>query len=129
MTMGFFDKIFKTEKNQTLNNRFEILNQEKTVSDLIDESKKTFVLIFKHSPRCGISSMVLNQFKNQIPSDTKAKFYLLNVIQNRDFSSQLAKDLNVVHESPQLIVLKDAQVINESSHSAINRLNFGDFEL
>lgn len=126
--MGFFEKIFNTENNQTLDNRFEILNQEKTVSDLLDESNKTFVFIFKHSPRCGISSMVLNQFTNQIPSDTKAKFYLLNVIQNRALSSQLAKDLNVTHESPQLIVLKGAQVINESSHSAINRLNFDEFE-
>jgi bacillithiol system protein YtxJ len=126
--MGFFEKIFKNENNQMLNHSFENLNQEKNVEHLLEESKKNIVFILKHSPRCGISNMVLNQFKQQIPSDTNAKFYLLNVIQNRDLSSRLAKDLNVVHESPQLIILKDEQVINESSHSAINRINLDEFE-
>ncbi|QSS97014.1 bacillithiol system redox-active protein YtxJ [Psychroflexus sp. ALD_RP9] len=126
--MGFFEKIFKNENNQMLDHSFENLNQEKNVEHLLEESKKNFVFIFKHSPRCGISNMVLNQFKQQIPSKTNAKFYLLNVIQNRDLSSQLAKDLNVVHESPQLIILKDEKVLSESSHSAINRINLDEFE-
>jgi len=44
------------------------------------------------------------------------KYYFLNILGNRNLSDWIADELNIRHESPQLIVLKDAKVIAYDSH-------------
>lgn len=46
--------------------------------------------------------------------------YYLDLIQHRDISNLIAEKLGVMHESPQLILLKNGEVLYSASHSAIN---------
>ena len=89
--------------------------QEEQWQDLLDESMNESVFLFKHSTRCGVSSMVLNRFDKQMQERSK-KYYFLNILSNRDLSNWIADELNIRHESPQLIVLKGAKVIAYDSH-------------
>ena len=89
--------------------------QEEQWQDLLDQSMNESVFLFKHSVRCGVSSMVLNRFEKQMRERNK-KYYFLNILANRDLSNWIADELNIRHESPQLIVLKDAKVIAYDSH-------------
>ena len=89
--------------------------QEEQWQNLLDQSMKESVFLFKHSVRCGVSSMVLNRFEKQMRERNK-KYYFLNILANRDLSNWIADELNIRHESPQLIVLKDAKVIAYDSH-------------
>ena len=89
--------------------------QEEQWQGLLDESMNETVFLFKHSIRCGVSSMVLSRFERQMRERNK-NYYFLNILANRDLSNWIADELNIRHESPQLIVLKEAKVIAYDSH-------------
>ena len=78
--------------------------------------------IFKHSTRCSISKMVLSRFESTNDS-ASLSVYLLDLLNYRDLSNQIADDFSVKHESPQLLVIKDSECHTHSSHTSINQLN------
>jgi bacillithiol system protein YtxJ len=78
-------------------------------------------LIFKHSTRCSISMMAkksVDMDLDDLPETVKS--YFLDLIANRDISSQIAEIFNVHHESPQLLVIKNGECILDQSHSDIS---------
>ena len=88
--------------------------------DLIKE--KSLVkpqVIFKHSTRCSISSMALSRIDKKEIASLNADFYLLNVIRNRQISNLIEKDFRVIHESPQLLIIKNGICVYNESHSGI----------
>lgn len=84
-------------------------------------SKQNLVVIFKHSTRCGISSMVWNRFQNNEYLEREdVNFFYLDLLSYRDISTKIAHEFQVLHQSPQLIILKNQNLVYHSSHSAIN---------
>jgi bacillithiol system protein YtxJ len=78
-------------------------------------------LIFKHSTRCSISMMAKKSVDMDLDDLPEAvKPYFLDLIANRDISSQIAEIFNVHHESPQLLVIKNGECILDQSHSDIS---------
>lgn len=75
-------------------------------------------VIFKHSIRCSISSMVKSRLERSEQPEN-VDFYYLDLINNRDLSNQLSEDFNVWHESPQILLIKDGKCIYDESHNAI----------
>jgi bacillithiol system protein YtxJ len=82
------------------------------------QASKPFV-VFKHSTRCSISSMVKSRFERNYDLDDVQAFHL-DLIQFRSISNQLATDFNVVHQSPQLMLIKDGECKYHASHNAID---------
>lgn len=101
---------------------WKIIDSEKKVHEILDSPKKS--LIFKHSTRCSISSMVLNHFEKEFGSNSDLDFYFLDLIKFRELSNLIARETKVHHESPQVIVLENNLVILDASHNNINSLNF-----
>ena len=87
-----------------------------------EDSYQNPQFIFKHSTRCYISKMVLSRFDSTNDS-ASLSVYLLDLLNYRDLSSQIADDFNVKHESPQLLVIKDDECYKHSSHTTIHQLN------
>ena len=94
-------------------------NRLTSVDQLIEIEKESFhqsIAIFKHSTRCGTSSMALRQFERQFEIDNaNVKLYFLDLLSFRDISNEIAIRFQVFHQSPQLIVLKDGNTIHHSS--------------
>lgn len=86
----------------------------------IEKSKEKPVLLFKHSTRCGISSMALNSFETQWNGGDEMDIYYLDLLNYRDISNAIAEKTNVFHQSPQVIVLKNNEVVYTATHSSIN---------
>lgn len=84
------------------------------------ESFEKLVVIFKHSTRCHISRAVLRQFENEFDSKGKISPYFLDLLQYRDISNEIAKRFDVVHQSPQIIVIKDGKAVYNASHDRID---------
>ncbi|MFM1879541.1 MAG: hypothetical protein RLZZ241_2407 [Bacteroidota bacterium] len=81
-------------------------------------------VIFKHSTRCGISSMMLRRFEsNWQHKDESMQCYLLDLIQYRSVSDAVAKQFNVLHQSPQVLVLKGGKLLEHESHGDISALH------
>jgi len=94
-----------------------------TSADQISAIKEQqgYSAIFKHSTRCSISMMVKKRFEldwSKLPSDLN--LYFLDLIQHRDLSNQVAKDFQVYHESPQLLMIKDGECILDLSHGEVS---------
>ncbi len=81
-------------------------------------SQEKPVFLFKHSSRCGVSSVVLSRFEKQIRQRDDS-YFKLHIQANRDLSNWLAEELNIRHESPQLIVVKNAIAVANDSHYAL----------
>ncbi|MEB2778848.1 bacillithiol system redox-active protein YtxJ [Algoriphagus sp. C2-6-M1] len=80
------------------------------------------VLIFKHSTRCSISSMSLNRLLRKWNETDFEKItpYFLDLIAYRELSEFVAKEFQVPHESPQVLLIKSGDVIYDNSHFGIS---------
>ena len=122
--MGIFNKLF-SDKDNKVNASSSIswneLTELKQLNEIATESNEMPVLIFKHSTRCAISRMALKQFEQEydIDADT-VKPYFLDLLEHRDISNEIANRFNVVHQSPQLILIKEGNAMYTTSHSDIS---------
>ncbi|GAB5556323.1 MAG: bacillithiol system redox-active protein YtxJ [Schleiferiaceae bacterium] len=81
------------------------------------------IMLFKHSTRCSISSAALNRVTQWI-EEVESKgipVYYLDLIQFREVSNQIASQLGVHHESPQLIWVVDGRAVQDTSHFDIRK--------
>ena len=76
-------------------------------------------LVFKHSTRCSISSLVKSRFERKF-NNTSIKLFYLDLLRFRSLSNQLAHDFKIKHESPQVILIKGRTCIYHVSHNAID---------
>jgi bacillithiol system protein YtxJ len=123
--MNFLKNIFKeTSSNESESSKedvkyFELDKMEQF--DEIDEISKTKpVVLFKHSTRCSISRMALKQFDAEFNfPEEKIDWYLLDLLNHRDLSNEIASRYNVVHQSPQIVVIRNGKVVFNESHDSI----------
>ncbi len=101
---------------------WEELQSVSQLDDIVEESKKHPVVLFKHSTRCSISHMAKSRLEGST-SETTPKIYYLDLIRFREVSNAIASRFGIEHQSPQVILLKDGQPIYNASHGAINMNN------
>ena len=132
--MSIFNKIFgakaddtsKVEKVSYLN--WIPLTSMEELEKIKEISKTEAVLIFKHSTRCGISSMVIKQFEKLFTEEhQKLKVYYLDLLNYRDISDEVGFTFQVMHQSPQLIVVKNGVSVENASHYEITNTNLSRF--
>lgn len=93
------------------------MSNEDQLSQIVSQSQDTPCLIFKHSTRCSISSMAKMRLESGWNFDSKElKVYYLDLIAHRNVSNQVAEELSVHHESPQMILLDKGEVVLDASH-------------
>ncbi|CAM1340654.1 Cytosolic protein [Tenacibaculum aestuarii] len=89
-----------------------------------NQSENKPVAIFKHSTRCGISSMVIKRFENNFDEELKdLKVYYLDLLSYRDISNEISAQFQVTHQSPQLLVIKKGAVVVHASHYDISKVD------
>lgn len=95
------------------------LTDEAQLTAIKELSKQKPQVIFKHSTRCNISSMVKSRLERGSVPNT-ADFYYLDLIQHRQLSAKIAEDFNVYHESPQVLLIKNGDCVYDESHNGIS---------
>ena len=96
------------------------LNDIEQIDSILELSKESPVMLFKHSTRCSISSMAKNRLERNWDSNTTVIPYYLDLIAHRDISNELAVKFNVEHQSPQALLIKDGVCIYDASHQMIS---------
>jgi len=83
-------------------------------------SQEQPILFFKHSFKCGLSIMMLEDFEKEwdIPSST-CSLVFIDVWKNRNLSDYLSDLTTIRHHSPQVLVLQKGTVIYHQTHSKI----------
>ena len=103
------------------------LNSLSQLNEIEEKSKTKTQVIFKHSTRCGISRMVMNQFVEVYDVDANLDLYYLDLLSYRDVSNEVGYQFQVMHESPQLLVIKNGVTVAHASHGGINDLGLMRF--
>lgn len=95
------------------------LENEQQLQDVVANGRPS--LIFKHSTRCGVSSMAkrrIAQDTHEIPEGVDA--YYLDLIQYRALSDEIARIWQVRHESPQVLLVQGRECLHHASHGDID---------
>ena len=130
ISMGLFNRILgnklKVEEESFVNwIPLNSLDQIKTIKAL---SKSETILIFKHSTRCGISSMVIKRFENLFEISMKnVKVFYLDLLSFRSISDEVGDSFNVQHQSPQLLIIRNEVAVKDASHHDITSVNIKEF--
>ncbi len=121
-----------TKKEDTPAFNWNNIIDQAELNDIISSSafSRTPILFFKHSSRCGISRMVLSRFERQNTELSKdISCYLINVLDQRDLSNFLTAQYNIIHESPQLLLISGESCLANASHNQILNLTLSEFSL
>ena len=128
--MGLLKKIFKknfAEAQQAFINWIRLTNIDQ-IKQIRSLSKSETVFIFKHSTRCGISKMVIKRFENMFDeSMSNVKVYYLDLLNYRDISNEIAVSFEVIHQSPQLLIIKNEVSVFNASHQDITSVKLQDY--
>ena len=130
--MGLFGGLFGNSKSEDGNVSSDIpwisLNTIGQLKEIKEASSSRPQVIFKHSTSCGISRMVLNMFKSSYGlEDGQMDLYFLDLLANRDVSNAVASEFGVMHQSPQMLIIKNGVVVIHDSHGAISDIKLEQF--
>lgn len=122
--MSLFKKlgsIFNSESSNGPDFGWHSISEEGEIAEILLSSNDKPQVIYKHSTRCATSFFALKNVQGLAEAvREKADFYMVDVIGQRRLSFQIAEQLGVRHESPQLIILKDGEVFWHGSHHNVN---------
>lgn len=131
--MSFFKNIFKENANTSKEEiketaKFYTLDKMEQFDEIDEISQTKSVVLFKHSTRCSISRMALKQFDAEFNyPEEKIDWYLLDLLNQRDLSNEIASRYNVVHQSPQIVVIRNGKAVFNASHDSISAEDLKQF--
>ena len=128
--MSFLKNIFGQNDGESKENSPSIWNELTDVAQLdevVATSATQTCVIFKHSTRCIVSRTALKQFEMEYVVNEDLKLYFLDLLSHRDISNAIAERFGVEHQSPQIVVIKNGEVVYHTSHSAIDATVLGRY--
>ena len=120
----------KKDKSQEVEpaHSWKVLKDLSQLDEIIVASQSRTQLIFKHSTRCGISAMVWRGFERKWENHSdQADLYVLDLLRFREISDEVAVLLQVFHQSPQLLVIRNGVTVAHASHGRIQDLDLEPF--
>jgi len=93
-----------------MGNKFLKVDDHATLENLLTDSTKKPVIVFKHSNTCSISARAYSEMEKL------DNVNILEVQSARDVSRELATLTGIRHETPQVIILRDGKAVWNASH-------------
>lgn len=111
-----YKKIFQSKISNQM--KWKELNNINDLENALKASHEQPVALFKHSTRCSVSLMAKKSVERFWDLDIDA--YYLDLIAHRDVSNSIAEQLEIHHQSPQMILVKNGKAIYDASHGSID---------
>ncbi len=98
------------------------LESEKDLHELKSLSKSKICMIFKYRTRCGSSVVALDRLERSWDRTEMSEVqpFFLDLIANRNLSNQVSQEFDVLHESPQIILIENSSSVFDTSHFLIS---------
>ena len=98
-------------------NTLSLLSRLDEVDSVLARSSSRPILIFKHSPTCGVSAEAYDEIAALLAGPPiSADVYLVDVRADRLVSNAIAARLKIRHESPQVLLVDRGQARWSASH-------------
>jgi bacillithiol system protein YtxJ len=94
-----------------MKNHFNRITSREALDELMRQSSAKPVVLFKHSLTCPLSADAYQEMES-----LAGEVALIEVQRNRDLSSEIAQRTKVVHETPQVLVLRNGEAVWHQSH-------------
>ena len=120
--MGILNKLFGSSAEQKEEKVLPwiFLTSVDQLEEIESKSFEKPQIIFKHSTRCSISSISMNKFvKNYSIAQEDADLYYLDLLSYRELSNEVGYKFQIMHQSPQVLVIKKGEAVYDASHYAI----------
>jgi bacillithiol system protein YtxJ len=96
------------------------IKESSKLHDLDEASHNKIQLIYKHSTRCATSYFALKNLQSMPKESLEfTNIYIVDVISQRAISRHISQHYKVKHESPQVILVKDGQVLWNGAHGEV----------
>lgn len=102
--------------------KYTQITKQEDFDQVWENSANHPVIVFKHSITCPISANAFEEFKSYMEDAEEEAHYLI-VSEVRDVSNQIAETTNIQHQSPQILLIKDKNVVWDASHTKITQGN------
>ena len=89
------------------------------LDDLIQRSRGTPLLLFKHSPTCGISAQAFDELEVLQQGEALVDVVVVDVFSDRALSRAVAAKFGIRHESPQALLMTGGTVRRHASHHRV----------
>lgn len=100
---------------------WQSINETADLQHILEASAEKPQLLYKHSPQCSISFLAKEELEQLDEHVRKAiDIYLIDVISQRDISNAIVDELEIRHESPQVLIVQNGEVRWHASHWGIN---------
>ena len=95
------------------------------LSEILEESDKQVVIIFKYSNDCASSTRLKIKLEKEMTEKTlTASVFLVTVQTEPVLSKKISELFDIKHESPQIIILNKRRVTYSAHHNNIKIENF-----
>ena len=95
---------------RTMGNNFFKIDNHTALENLLTDSTKKPVIVFKHSNACSISARAYREMEKVDGVN------ILEVQSARAISNEFASLTGVRHETPQVVILRDGKAVWDASH-------------
>ena len=103
---------------------FKEITSTHQLEQILDESSRRQVILFKHSTTCPTSSRAWHEVQNFIKvSSAEVLLGMIKVIESRRVSNQATEELGIKHQSPQVFLISDRKVLWHGSHREVTQAN------
>lgn len=98
------------------------LHHIEQLDELLSESHRRPLLLFKHSFTCGVSAEALDELIAHLDEDILAAgmrdphYAIVTVQTHREVSNAVSVRLGIRHETPQVLLIRDGRVVWSASH-------------
>jgi len=119
--MGILNKLTTVLKGKTTDlAQWNVLTDEQQLQSVMVASEERPQLLYKHSHTCGICFMAKKEIDSTFEAlEEQADMNFVNVIKARGVSNAIAQQTGIRHESPQVLLIDDRDVIWHASHHSI----------
>lgn len=98
------------------------ITTEDQMRSFLDDRSGSVGILFKYSPTCGISMATeehWNAFVASAPSGVRLA--AVDVLGARSAARGVSQWVGVLHQSPQVLVIRDGSVVRHTSHYSITQ--------
>ena len=99
---------------------FVEIGSVEALNEFLSKAHSPAITLFKHSSTCGVSSRAYREM-----SGLQSPVGLVVVQTARSVSDEIERRWSVTHETPQVLIIRDGQVVWDASHF---RIKFEDVE-
>lgn len=107
---------------------WKTITNETDLEQIVELSKSTTCLIYKHSTRCTMSEMMKFVLEDEWDfEEGEIQPFYLDILAHKSLAKKIADDFQVYHQSPQVLLIQNGECTYDEDHRDISVEEIRDY--